>query len=43
MPSAGYEPALPAIKRPQAYALDRTAKKHPSKILKLNTADFVDT
>jgi len=25
MSSAGYEPAIPAIKRPQMYALDRTA------------------
>jgi hypothetical protein len=25
MPSAGFEPAIPAIKRPQTYALDRAA------------------
>jgi hypothetical protein len=25
MPSVGFEPAIPAIKRPQNYALDRTA------------------
>ena len=25
MSSAGYDPAIPAIKRPQTYALDRTA------------------
>jgi hypothetical protein len=25
MPSAGYEPAIPATKRPQTYALDRAA------------------
>ena len=25
MPSAWFEPAIPAIKRPQTYALDRTA------------------
>ena len=25
MPSAGFEPAIPAIKRPQNYALNRTA------------------
>jgi hypothetical protein len=25
MPSAGFEPAIPVIKRPQTYALDRTA------------------
>jgi hypothetical protein len=25
MPSAGFEPAIPAIKRPQTYASDRTA------------------
>jgi hypothetical protein len=25
MPSAGFEPAIPATKRPQTYALDRTA------------------
>jgi len=25
MPSVGFEPAIPAIKLPQAYALDRTA------------------
>jgi len=25
MPSAGLEPAIPAIQRPQTYALDRTA------------------
>jgi hypothetical protein len=25
MPSAGFEPAIPATKRPQTYALDRAA------------------
>jgi hypothetical protein len=25
MPSAGFEPAIPAIKRPQTYAFDRAA------------------
>jgi hypothetical protein len=25
MPSVGFEPAIPAIERPQIYALDRTA------------------
>jgi hypothetical protein len=25
MPGAGYEPAMPATKRPQTYALDRAA------------------
>jgi hypothetical protein len=25
MPSAGFEPAIPAAKRPQTYALDRAA------------------
>ena len=25
MPSAGFEPVIPAIERPQMYALDRTA------------------
>jgi hypothetical protein len=25
MPQAGFEPAIPATKRPQTYALDRTA------------------
>jgi hypothetical protein len=25
MPRAGFQPAIPAIKRPQAYALDRAA------------------
>ena len=28
IPSAGFEPAIPAIKRPQTYALDSTAIQH---------------
>jgi hypothetical protein len=28
MPSAGFEPAIPTIKRLQTYALDRTANKN---------------
>jgi hypothetical protein len=36
MPSAGFEHAIPAIKRPHTYALDRTAIGMSSYIYKIS-------
>jgi hypothetical protein len=33
MPAVGFEPAIPAIERPQTYALDRMAKLRKGYIL----------
>jgi hypothetical protein len=33
MPPAGFEPAIPATKRPQTYVLDRAALYRPVKTL----------
>ena len=49
MPSSGFEPAIPAIERPQTYALDRSATLYgiaacsrqtfyvPQQVTRLNT------
>jgi hypothetical protein len=36
MPLAGFEPAIPATKRPQTYALDREATETSYKLLQQN-------
>ena len=41
MPSAGFEPTIPAIERPQTSALDRTATTHIA-IDKLRLPEYLD-
>jgi len=40
MPSAGFEPTIPAIERPQMWALDRTATTHIA-VDKLRLSDYL--
>jgi hypothetical protein len=41
MPSAGFEPATPATKRPQTYALDRAATEVGGQVLGLQLIDVI--